>query len=341
MQMDFKIRQAATGSRSVLLAFTLLGLSSGTSLASDAAAELADRFAGPPVTQPAKADAPTTIENSRSRSTDDPSSRANTVLETLRQRIEASERAELTTSPEQDLATRPPTKITPKAPAALDTPPIKPPAEVLRGNDVFGDPSRSGQRPPTARSVKTWARPSMQRQGQSYEAAPLRPPGPIERVTILLVMKTGDRGIRRFNKTADPIVCIADSCFVSRGPLDAARVMKRRKAFGTVNTLGKRAGACKNRNACVFRDIRIDGGRAEMQPIDLRFIRHDRRERTTIEADRTCGVFRGRLTCGKPIESETYTAWVVPEDVAVEAGVRAVEAALRTRLAGPRSPALR
>jgi hypothetical protein len=343
-------RLLVSGALSTAIAFALA--SGGTANADDAAGALADRFAAPPpakrqATPPAKPEdedrgivekrlAP---PSERVSEVHDSAPSADTVLDTLRQRLEQ--------------AGQPPRKIARPAPTddrAPARPVSAPPAETravpavskpLTGNEVFGDGSRNAPPEAAPRNVTTWARPAMRRHGETVEAAPPRPEGPIERVTILLAMKAGNRGIRRFAKTADPIVCIAQSCIISRGPSDAARVMRRRKAFGTINTLGKRAGACKNRRTCIFRDVRLEGGNAEIQPIDLRIMRHDRRERQIARADRTCGIFRGRLTCGRPVESETYTAWIVPEDIAVEAGVSVLEAALRTELAGPRSAALR
>ncbi len=43
------------------------------------------------------------------------------------------------------------------------------------------------------------------------------------RVTVLLWMAPGSYGIRRGHPTADPILCLPDGCYVSRGPELSAR----------------------------------------------------------------------------------------------------------------------
>ncbi|MGD9784796.1 MAG: hypothetical protein AB7E80_14255 [Hyphomicrobiaceae bacterium] len=150
-----------------------------------------------------------------------------------------------------------------------------------------------------------------------------------DRVTVLIVMTPGKRGIRRWNKTADPMLCVEGSCYISRGAADPAEQLTRARAFGPGVALGNRAGACRGRLTCVFRGIELGGPRAWMQPVDLRIVRHDRRSAHMIKADESCGLSRGRLTCNRTVEDEGYRAWIVPEDVAEAAGAEALEDALR------------
>jgi len=150
-----------------------------------------------------------------------------------------------------------------------------------------------------------------------------------DRVTVILAMEPGNRGIRRFNKTGDPILCVGQTCFISQGADRSARRMSRRRAFGTINTLGKRAGACRNQLVCVFRGVRLPGGRAAVQPIDLRVMRHDRREITVVKADPGCRVRNDRLTCPDPVISQSYVLWVVSETTAQAVGPRRLELAAR------------
>lgn len=153
-----------------------------------------------------------------------------------------------------------------------------------------------------------------------------------ERATVLLVMTPGRRGIRRWNKTADPMLCIEGSCYISAGDQSPARQISRRKGFGPGIALGERAGACRNQTACVFRDVDMAGGKVWMQPIDLRILRHDRRESRRVEIDRSCSIVRGRLSCRQTVESDDYRAWIVPEDVAAAAGEQALRDALAAGL---------
>ena len=150
------------------------------------------------------------------------------------------------------------------------------------------------------------------------------------RVTILLLMEPGHRGIRRFNKTGDPILCLDRSCYVSQGAGQPAHEVGRNRAFGPGVALGSRAGSCENSLTCVFRDVDLGGRSAEVQPIDLRVLRHDRREISTIEADRTCRVTSGQLTCRRPVIAGSYTLWIVPEAIAEQAGAMALETAVRS-----------
>lgn len=147
------------------------------------------------------------------------------------------------------------------------------------------------------------------------------------RVTVLLVMEPGKKGIRRFNKTADPVLCEGALCFVSNGAGAPVRIMTKRKALGPGNTFGKRAGACRNKLTCVFRGVTLDGA-ATIQPVDLKVLVHDRRAPRVVSGDASCQIIAGRLSCGRTVVAPGYRAWIVPESVAQEAGPQALEAAV-------------
>lgn len=148
------------------------------------------------------------------------------------------------------------------------------------------------------------------------------------RVTVLLVMEPGKKGIRRFNKTADPVLCEGALCFVSNGAAEPVRVMTMRKALGPGNTFGKRAGACRNKLSCVFRGVTLDGAAPTIQPVDLKVMIHDRREPRAVSGDASCRVIARRLSCGRTVVAAGYRAWIVPERVAEEAGPQALDAAV-------------
>lgn len=149
-----------------------------------------------------------------------------------------------------------------------------------------------------------------------------------DRVAVLLVMKPGNRGIRRLVKTADPVLCVDRNCYVSRGAALDAAWMSRARALGAANTLGSRAGACRDSLGCVFRGVALEGRTAVVQPVDLRIISHDRREARTVGADRTCRLERNGLTCDGAIEAADYTMWLVPESVAARVGPSALQSAV-------------
>jgi len=149
-----------------------------------------------------------------------------------------------------------------------------------------------------------------------------------KRVSILIVMEVGQKGVRAWSKTADPMVCIHESCYLSRGPDEAAEKLTRSAAFGPGVALGKRGQACRSKPACIFRDIDLETVEAKLQPVDLRFLRHDRREAKAIRADASCAIFDGALSCRAPVAGEGWRAWIVPESVAERAGANELETAL-------------
>ncbi len=152
---------------------------------------------------------------------------------------------------------------------------------------------------------------------------------PVTRVTVLLIMEPGHRGIRLFGRaTADPMICLSARCYIGAGAGVPATELSRSRAFGAGVALGGRAGACRNSLTCVFRDVDLGAERAALQPIDLRILRHDRRETKIVSADLSCGVSRGRLFCGETVSARDYRAWIVPEQVARRAGPDALLAAL-------------
>jgi hypothetical protein len=148
------------------------------------------------------------------------------------------------------------------------------------------------------------------------------------RATLLLVIEPGRSGIRRFNATADPILCTGDICYISRGADRDAQPMPRSRALGILNTLGHRAGACNASLECVFRNVDLGGAAVEVQPIDLRILRHDRRRPLLVHADGSCGLLDGRLVCAEPVRGRTWRVWTVPEPVARQAGGLRLQAAL-------------
>lgn len=156
------------------------------------------------------------------------------------------------------------------------------------------------------------------------------------RVTVLMIMAPGTYGIRRGANIADPILCTTDGCYVSNGADIPARFMPRRRALGVGNTLGARAGACRQSLCCVFRDVAFEYP-ALIQPVDLHILKHDRRRPQRVITDSDCRLAAGRLTCSRGIYAEDYVLWIVPERLAAMAGPEALEQALSDGLGYSRS----
>lgn len=150
------------------------------------------------------------------------------------------------------------------------------------------------------------------------------------RYTVLLALEPGKTGIRRFGaKTADPVLCSERSCWISGGAEKAAHLVRRGEALGPGNTLGRRAAACNHQLTCVYRGVDLGSARALLQPIDLRIMRHDRRDPVVITPPKDCGRQAGpALSCATLVEGRTWKAWIVPEHVAEAAGPQALSEAL-------------
>jgi hypothetical protein len=164
---------------------------------------------------------------------------------------------------------------------------------------------------------------------------PIGHPAPASRshlVTVLMIMKPGNRGIRRLEKTADPLLCTAEGCYISAGGDLPARFLSTARSLSIANTFGDRAGACRNQTACVFRAVDLGAAPTFVRPIDMRVVHHDRREIKRVAADESCQVQAGRLSCQEAVRADDYTLWVVPERVAAEAGAAALQQALETGL---------
>ena len=152
------------------------------------------------------------------------------------------------------------------------------------------------------------------------------------RVAVLLLMQPGDKGIRRNNRSADPVLCGYRDCYVSSGPDGGARLLPARKALGFFRTWGQRAGACNNSLGCVFRGVDLAYLDGMLMPVDMRVVRHDRREPQEIGAASECRLDRGRLACRQGIYADDYIMWVVPESLAARAGPAALMQALEDGL---------
>jgi colicin import membrane protein len=157
-------------------------------------------------------------------------------------------------------------------------------------------------------------------------------------VTVLLVMAPGNYGIRRRGpKTADPVLCTTEGCYISTGAGTPARFMPGRKATGFGNTLGGRAGACRQQLGCIFRSVELDQVQNYLQPVDLHILKHDRRQPHAITSDSECRVDGGRISCNRGIYAADYAMWLIPESIADALGPHALQEALEDGLAAPRS----
>jgi hypothetical protein len=150
-------------------------------------------------------------------------------------------------------------------------------------------------------------------------------------------MAPGNRGIRRFEPTADPVLCGPGGCYISQGSQMPSKFRSIEKALGPGNTWGDRAGACKRSLGCVFRDVDLAMLSFHLQPVDMKVLAHDFREGKRIDADSACANDNGRLLCSSPYLADDYRMWIVPEPLAAHIGMAALNAAVQGGLQGQRA----
>jgi hypothetical protein len=153
-----------------------------------------------------------------------------------------------------------------------------------------------------------------------------RPDG-APRATILAVLTHHAHDAGRSITPPDPIICLADICYISAGPDADAKLISRSEALSTKNTVTSGAGACKGKSRCAYRGVSMKRG-DEVQIIDLGLVGHDKREPADVTPDTSCRVEDGDLVCDQPVAAPDYRIWVVPETVAAAAGPGAIEHAL-------------
>ncbi len=202
-----------------------------------------------------------------------------------------------------------------------------------------------GARPPrTIRSERPVVRPD--RSGaQAQPTVPQPKSGRIGRairtVTVLMVMRAREKWRHRpVRRSIDPVLCVGGTCYISAGSNQASREMTRAAALGPVNSIGRRAGACRRMRHCAFRQVDLAAQSAMLQPIDLGWLRHDRRAAVEATADTTCQLIAGRLSCRRAIETSDYRLWIVPEFIAEAAGPQALRQALQSGLKAVQQNAL-
>lgn len=147
------------------------------------------------------------------------------------------------------------------------------------------------------------------------------------RATILIVM-AGSGSLRDSSRGSDPILCVDNGCYVSNGAQAPSTYHSFSQSLSLGGRFGRGAGECNHSNVCVFRNVDIGDSGAMVQPINLRLVRHDRREQAEAAIDTSCRVIEGRLSCARPITTTTYTMWVVPETMARDIGPELLTGAL-------------
>jgi hypothetical protein len=160
-------------------------------------------------------------------------------------------------------------------------------------------------------------------------------------LTLVLVLEPKKFSGRPWDigRGADPIICIGEGCYRSGGLDRAARYLPGRRALGPLAALniGGKAGACADRLGCVFRAMPLEDGPVRIMPIDVDIDRHDRLEDRFVAPDKSCRIKHGNLDCYGGIYTREYSLWVVPEDIAEQAGTEGLDYALHEGIRGGRA----
>lgn len=147
-------------------------------------------------------------------------------------------------------------------------------------------------------------------------------------VTVVLQMEPRYRRGRRY-ESMDPVLCVAGGCYVSNGSDHPATFLHGHRAVRFGNAIGRRAGDCNRATTCVFRNVDLGALPAEIQPVDIRVIRHDMRAPEHVRSLSNCRIAAGeRLTCTGAIQGDGFTMLVISEDLAERLPPQAFEGVL-------------
>ena len=227
-----------------------------------------------------------------------------------------------------------PTAATAQPPATV-APPPSPPALAQATTPHVPTPQVAPQVAPQAAAPQPAPAPAPAASPQIRIEAKVNVPAPATvtrpdgapRATILAVLTHSAHDAGRAITPPDPIICLADICYISAGPNADAKLISRSEALSTKNTVTSGAGACKGVSRCAYRGVSMQRG-DEVQIIDLGLVGHDKREPADVTPDTSCRVEDGDLLCDQPVAAPDYRIWVVPETVAAAAGPGAIEHAL-------------
>lgn len=212
-----------------------------------------------------------------------------------------------------ELATPVPPATTSPAAAAAKTPaaPVTKAAEVA---------------PPAAAAPKVEVQ--AKTDPTSVPPTPAKANGQVNQATVLLALETGGASSKSgTTPTFDPMICMADVCFISAGLSADAVKLSKLDALKLKTTSDASPDSCKNKVACVFRNVAVPSG-AQVQVVELGSASHDPSRASDAQLDTTCKMTSGDLNCDNPIASPDFRIWVVPEETAKSAGVQAIEEAV-------------
>lgn len=155
---------------------------------------------------------------------------------------------------------------------------------------------------------------------------------PTAQASVLLAIETGGASSKGGNALDfDPIICLADECFVSNGLSSDAIRLGKTDALKLKSTKDASQDACKGKVGCVFRNVGIGHG-AQIQVVDLGAPSTEPGRAYDAQLDKSCAASDGELACENPIATPDFRIWIVPEQTAKTAGTQAIEDAVADSL---------
>lgn len=302
----------ATASMMAIAGATLLATSAGAIAAPSAADAIAQKFADPgkPVAaKPATATSPAAPATKPAAPKLSAPARPDLDYEMdmlRRARLDETNRKAAPASLGQP--SQPPSVVpstTPPAPKLADTTP----------STAEPDKAATPSAPPQATAPPA---PAPQRTDVAPFALPAAP-----RATVLIALDSSGRGARA---TPDPVLCIGDVCYLSKGFAAAALPIAKRDALAVKSTVDHAADACRGQFGCVYRGVAIPDG-AQVLIVDLTST-GEPAGAFSIAPDASCKIEDGDVYCAEGLVTSAYRLWAIPEAIAERAGVEALDAAL-------------
>lgn len=219
--------------------------------------------------------------------------------------------------------------VTPNAPAPTLPTPLPPPLAVTSPS-VKAEPQKIVEAPAaTATTAVTPAAPS------AVAPAVIAPPTatrPTLQASVLLAIEIGGASSKGADaNTLDPIICVADTCFLSAGLTADALKLSRSDALKLKSSNDASPDACRGKVGCVFRNVGLIKD-ALIEVVELGAAKPDPARTYAAEIDASCKAADGALACENPIATADFRIWIVPEATAKTAGAEAIEDAVADSL---------
>ena len=129
------------------------------------------------------------------------------------------------------------------------------------------------------------------------------------------------------NSKPEPIICLGEVCYVSKGLETPARVMARGEALALKSTADAGSDFCQAKSGCVYRDVAVPED-VQISVIDLGQSTGTGAEAFSVSVDTSCKKDEDGLACDNPLITHGFSVWTVPEATAKSLGPALLEDAV-------------